>query len=123
MSKRIPSHPGGLIKRTYMEPLNLKAVDVAEALEISPGTFSRLLNEKIDLSPEMAVKLSKVLGRTPESWMNLQANHTLARLTSDPKFENWNPTKFLSADGLMIVKESRRKKPAVKKSSQKKAAA
>ena len=123
MTKRIPSHPGGLIKRTYMVPLNLKAAEVAEALEISPGTFSRLLNEKIDLSPEMAIKLSKVLGRTPESWMNLQANHTLARITADPNIDKWNPTKILSQEGFMVRSGSKRSKTVTKKTSRRKAAA
>jgi len=122
MATRTPSHPGGLIKRTYIEPLNLTVTEVAGALEVSPATLSRLLNEKIDLSPEMAVKLSKVLGRTPAGWMNLQANHTLAKLATDPAIKKWNPSKFLSPDGLLVKGNSRRKS-AVRKASGKKAAA
>ena len=109
MATRTPSHPGGLIKRTYIEPLNLTVTEVAGALEVSPATLSRLLNEKIDLSPEMAVKLSKVLGRTPASWMNLQANHTLAKLANDPAIKTWSPSKYLSPDGLLVKGNSRRK--------------
>ena len=122
MATRIPSHPGGLIKRTYVEPLNLTVTEVAEALEVSPATLSRLLNEKIDLSPEMAVKLSKVLGRTPASWMNLQANHTLAKLAIDPAIKKWTPSKCLSPDGF-LVKRNSRGKAAIRKAPGKKAAA
>ena len=114
MTTRIPSHPGGLIKRTYIEPLNLTVTEVAGALEVSPATLSRLLNEKIDLSPEMAVKLSKVLGRTPASWMNLQANHTLAKLANDPAIKKWNPSKHLSPDGHLVVGSSKRRIKAKK---------
>ena len=57
----------------------------------------------------MAVKLSKVLGRTPASWMNLQANHTLAKLATDPAIKKWSPSKYLSPDGLLVMRNSRRK--------------
>jgi hypothetical protein len=70
----------------------------------------------------MAVKLSKVLGRTPASWMNLQANHTLAKLTTDPAVKKWNPSKHLSPDGRLVVGNSKRKAVA-KKSPGNKAAA
>ena len=122
MATRIPSHPGGLIKRTYIEPLRLTVTEVAGALEVSPATLSRLLNEKIDLSPEMAVKLSKVLGRTPASWMNLQANHTLAKLATDPVVKKWNPSKHLSPDGRLVVGNSKRKAGAKKSLGNKTAA-
>jgi addiction module HigA family antidote len=122
MATRIPSHPGGLIKRTYIEPFNLSVTEVAGALEVSPATLSRLLNEKIDLSPAMAVKLSKVLGRTPASWMNLQASHTLAKLATDPIIKKWKPTKHLSPDGLLVIGGPRRT-AATKKALGKKAAA
>jgi addiction module HigA family antidote len=122
MSTRIPSHPGGLIKRTYIEPLNLTVTEVAEALEVSPATLSRLLNEKIDLSPQMAVKLSKVLGRTPASWMNMQANHTLAKLATDPAIKKWKPSKYLSPAGLLVIGNSKRKAGAEKALGKKTAA-
>lgn len=70
-------HPGEYIQRVYMEPLNITAVDLAEHLDISPSTLSRILNKKIDLTYEMAIRLSTVLGRSPESWVNLQTEYSL----------------------------------------------
>ena len=67
-----PMHPGEFILLAYMEPLNIQAVDLADRLDISTSTLSRIINGKMDLSYEMAVRLSNVLGRTPESWVNLQ---------------------------------------------------
>lgn len=72
-----PPHPGGFIKRVYLEPHGLGSNEVARKLQVSPSTFNRLLNEKADISPEMALKLSAVLGRSPESWLLMQDNYNL----------------------------------------------
>lgn len=72
-----PPHPGAFIKRTYLEPYNVRSVDVANNLKVSSSTFSRLINEKSAVSPILALKLSKVLGRTPESWLAMQRNYDL----------------------------------------------
>ena len=72
-----PMHPGEFIKRVYLEPHNIGSNELARKLKVSPGLVSRLLNGKTDVSPAMAIKLSKVLGRTAESWMNMQAEHSL----------------------------------------------
>ncbi len=75
-----PVHPGDFIRSMYMEPLDISAVDLADRLHISPSTLSRVINGKTDLSVEMALRLSKVLGRSPESWINMQAQHSLAKI-------------------------------------------
>ena len=73
-----PPHVGELIQRTYIEPFDqVSANKIAEALKVNPNKFNRLLNGKSDLSPEMAVRLSIVLGRSAKSWMRLQENYDL----------------------------------------------
>lgn len=74
-----PPHPGAFIKQVYIEPHALVPRQVALALKVNPSTFNRLLNEKSDITPEMALKLSKVLGRTPSSWLAMQDNFNLWR--------------------------------------------
>lgn len=74
-----PPHPGEFIKKTYIDPLNISLRKVALDLDVAPSTFSRLINGEADLSPEMALKLSKAFGRTPESWMQMQTNYELWR--------------------------------------------
>lgn len=98
---KITVHPGGFIKRNYIDALGLKATELAEALEVSESTMSRLLHEKIELSPALAIKVSKVLGRSAESWMAMQANHTLARYQDE--LEEWTPTRRVTAKGLVAV--------------------
>lgn len=72
-----PPHPGEFIRETYIEPLNISLRKVAQDLGVAPSTFSRLVNGESDISPEMALRLSRAFGRSPESWMQMQADHEL----------------------------------------------
>jgi addiction module HigA family antidote len=60
-----------------LEPLNISYRSVALKLKVSPSTFLRLIKGQSNLSPEMALQLSKGLGRSPESWLAMQANYNL----------------------------------------------
>ena len=82
-----PPHPGEFIKETYIHPLNISLRKVALDLDVAPSTFSRLINGEADLSPEMALKLSKAFGRTPESWMQMQTNYELWRAKKTVKLD------------------------------------
>lgn len=75
--KRAPAHPGGILKRHYLEPLNLTVTRVADALNVSRKTLSEIVNERAPVSPEMALKLSRAFRTTPELWANLQENYDL----------------------------------------------
>ena len=72
-----PPHPGEFIKEIYVQPFELSARKVAEHLKVSPSTFNRLLNGESNVSPEMALRLAKVLGRSPESWLAMQDQYDL----------------------------------------------
>jgi len=72
-----PPHPGEIIKEFCVEPLGLTVTRAAESLGITRKTFSMLLNGKSGISPEMALRLSKVFGRTPEGWLRLQLQYDL----------------------------------------------
>ena len=67
-----PPHPGEFIREIYLEPYNLSIRKVAEKLQVSPSTLSRLIKGQSDISSEMALRLSKTLGRSPESWLIMQ---------------------------------------------------
>lgn len=67
-----PPHPGEFIKEVYLEPLNVSPRSVALKLKVSPSTFSRIIKKQSSISPEMALRLSKCLGRSPESWLLMQ---------------------------------------------------
>ena len=70
-------HPGEFIYEIYLEPFNISVRNVADKLKVSPSTFYRLIKGEINVSPEMALRLSKTLGRSPESWLAMQDNYDL----------------------------------------------
>jgi len=72
-----PPHPGEFIKEVYLEPLNVTPRSIALQLKVSPSTFSRLIKGQSAISPEMALRLSKCLGRSPESWLRMQDSYDL----------------------------------------------
>lgn len=77
MSMFNPPHPGEFIREVYLDTLGLSARTVAAALKVAPSTFTRILNGKSNITPEMALRLSKTLGRTPESWLAMQNSYDL----------------------------------------------
>jgi addiction module HigA family antidote len=80
-----PPHPGGFLARTYLEPLGLSARALATRLDVAATTVSRLVNGTARVTPELAVRLEKVLGRTAESWLTMQDRYDLwqTRRTTD----------------------------------------
>ncbi|MEH6822467.1 MAG: HigA family addiction module antitoxin [Motiliproteus sp.] len=72
-----PPHPGEFIESIYMEPYGVSCRSLARHLGVAASTLSRVLKAKSAVSPEMALRLSKVLGRSPESWLSMQGNYEL----------------------------------------------
>ena len=85
MAMHNPPHPGEFIRDTYIEPFGLSIRSLAENLGVSPSTLTRIINLQSGVSPEMALRLSLALGRSPESWLAMQHNYDLwvTRKTAD----------------------------------------
>lgn len=77
MVKKRPPHPGSIIKFDVIEPLNLTVTSAAETLGVTRSNLSMLLNERIDLSPEMALRIEKAFGPKMDHLMRIQLNYTL----------------------------------------------
>ena len=77
MSMHKPPHPGEFVMATYMEPFRLSCRYLAEQLNVAASTLNRILKKQSNVSPEMALRLSKALGRTPESWLAMQDSYDL----------------------------------------------
>jgi antitoxin HigA-1 len=77
MAMHNPPHPGEFITEVYLEPNHISGRELAAALAVSPSTLSRVLNGTTGISPSMALRLSKALGRSPESWLAMQSNYDL----------------------------------------------
>ena len=67
-----PPHPGGIVKRQCLEPLGLTVTRVAAGLGVTRQALSELINERTGVSVEMAIRLSKAFGSTPETWLGMQ---------------------------------------------------
>jgi len=72
-----PPHPGLFIKEIYLTPNEISCRELAMNLGVAASTLSRVLNGSSGVSPEMALRLSKALGRSPESWLTMQDNYDL----------------------------------------------
>ena len=72
-----PPHPGQVIKRQCLDPLKLTVTEAAKGLGVSRNTLSMLLNGRLGISPEMAIRLSQGFGGSPESWLQQQMQYDL----------------------------------------------
>ncbi len=77
MAMHNPPHPGEFITQVYLKPNNLSARELAAKLGVAASTLHRILIGKSGISPEMALRLAKALGRSPETWLAMQYNHDL----------------------------------------------
>ncbi len=87
MAMHNPPHPGEFINGVYLEPYGLSGRDLAEKLDVAASTLSRILRGSSRVTPDMALRLAKAIGRTPESWLAMQDAHDLwiARQSVDLK--------------------------------------
>lgn len=75
--KRQPTHPGCILREDYLRPLAITVTDMSSKLGVSRKTLSKILNENGAVTPDMALRLSRALGTTPQLWLNLQRNYDL----------------------------------------------
>ncbi len=83
MPMKNPHHPGSFVLRQCIQPLGLTIKDAAVALGVTRTTLSELVNGRRGISPEMAVRLSKVFGGSAESWLAQQAHYDVAQVPAD----------------------------------------
>lgn len=77
-----PAHPGGFVKSEIIEPFGLSVTDAAKALGVTRAALSALLNERADLSPEMALRLEKAFGVSMDTLMRMQNSYDIAQARS-----------------------------------------
>lgn len=78
MNMHNPPHPGEFIRDVYLEPFGITTRHLAGKLGVSASTLSRIIKGDSGISPEMALRLSKALGRSPESWLAMQDMYDLS---------------------------------------------
>ena len=77
MTMHNPPHPGEFIRETYIKPFEISIRSLAKNLGVAASTLARIVSERSAVSPEMALRLSKALGRSPESWLAMQDSYDL----------------------------------------------
>ncbi len=82
---RRPTHPGALLREDVLPALGMTQAELARRLGVSRLTVSELLLEKRTLSPDMAIRIGRLTGSTPESWLRMQEALDLWELAQDPK--------------------------------------
>jgi addiction module HigA family antidote len=79
MPMKSPPHPGRSIKNACLEPLGLSVTEGAKVLGVTRQTLTKVINGRSGISPEMAIRLSKAFGSTPETWLRMQVAYDLAQ--------------------------------------------
>ncbi|MBV1929959.1 MAG: HigA family addiction module antidote protein [Gammaproteobacteria bacterium] len=77
MAMHNPPHPGEFIRQVYFDPFAITGRQLSEKLGVSLPTFNRVLKGHSGISSKMALRISKALGRSPESWLAMQDNFNL----------------------------------------------
>lgn len=77
MPMKNPPHPGEIVKKDCIDPLNLTITEAADGLGVSRKHLSALVNGRAGISPNMAIRLSKAFGGSPESWLSQQMQYDL----------------------------------------------
>ena len=94
MAMHYPPHPGEFIRSVYLEPYDLSARALAKKLAVSPSTLNRIITGKSGVSPDMALRLSKSLGRSPESWLAIQDTYDLWQAKRHAKLDKVQQVEF-----------------------------
>lgn len=89
-----PPHPGEFIYQVYLEPAGISCRFMAKQLDVASSTLNRILKGQSAISPEMALRLSKALGRSPESWLSMQDNYDLWHAKKNIDLTGVNEVKF-----------------------------
>lgn len=84
--QRIPSHPGQILKEDFLHELGLSQTELASALGTTFRTINEIVNEKRNISTEMAIKLSKFFGTSAELWVNLQNQYDIFKVSDKKKY-------------------------------------
>ena len=98
---RKPTHPGELIRKDYLEPLNLKITTLAERLGVSRKTLSAIINERAGVTPDMGLRLARAFSTSPELWLNLQRAHDL--WVAEHQNTDWKKVSPISLNYSVVV--------------------
>jgi hypothetical protein len=80
MNMKNPIHPGLIIKHDCIEALDLSVTEAAKVLGVTRQTLSRVINCQTAVSQDMAIRVSKAFGSTPEHWLRMQLAYDMSQM-------------------------------------------
>ncbi len=83
MPMKNPAHPGRIVRHDCLEPLGLSVTEGAQILGVSRQALNNIVNGKSGISAEMAIRLTKAFGSTPDTWLRMQVAYDLAQAMKD----------------------------------------
>ena len=83
MPMKNPAHPGRIVRHDCLEPLGLSVTAGAKVLGVTRQALTNIVNGKSGISPQMAIRLTKAFGSTPETWLRMQVAYDLAAARKD----------------------------------------
>lgn len=89
-----PCHPGEILREETLKSLNITVTEFAKKLGVSRQAVSEIINEKRGISPNMALRLSKALGTTPDMWLRLQMAYDL-----------WQAKQSINLDNVKLIRK------------------
>jgi addiction module HigA family antidote len=99
MPMKNPAHPGRVVRNACLEPLGLSVTDGAKLLGVTRQALNNVVNGKSGISPEMAIRLTKAFGSTPETWLKMQLAYDLAQARKNErriKIRRYRPEEVLA---------------------------
>lgn len=92
--KRRPTHPGEVLREDVLPALGLTQLEFANRLGVSRRTVSELLHERRPVTPDMAIRLGKLLGNGPEIWLRMQQTLDIWELDREPRYSHIKPVEM-----------------------------
>ena len=83
--KRRPTHPGSILREDILPAAGITQTELAESLGTSRRTVNEIINERRPVTPDMAIRLGRVFGNSPEFWLNLQQAVDIWQTTEEKK--------------------------------------
>ncbi|MBX9926126.1 MAG: HigA family addiction module antidote protein [Hyphomicrobiaceae bacterium] len=96
---RCPTHPGEILREIVLPKIGKPKTELADMLGISRQTLYDIIGEKQPVTPQMAVRLGKLLGNGPRMWVNMQAAHDL-----------WHATREVDVSGIPTLEQATTKR-------------
>ena len=92
---RRPTNPGTILREMYLKPRGIKLTAFNGVIELSAKQLSLIINGHAPITPEVAVKIGRALGTSPDIWLNLQRGVDV--YDAEQKLKRWKPTHNFSA--------------------------